>query len=465
MTAKKPAHRKKKAPSAKPAAKAKKALSSAKAGKSRPASKAKTARAVSKPTKRTEAPAKKPAKKLAKKVTKKVTKISANQPAQKTAKKPVKNGGKVAKSPTAKSPAKSPTKISANGSTKTSTKPKIPEPSPSIRAAIASDGGRVVLPRWFKQPLQALVASHLSADATENGPHGLAFTLSQAFGDLVNEQLGASAESAMWKVLGSPYDEASPLVKRLAKAFERAFEPHEEGGLRDDIDEAWLVKTFLTALGIGFSARKVVTLRVLTRPLFEKGVAGVLASVRGSSTPPRTVAQRIIEAISAVAKKCGYGEADARLAELRKRDPKLEAVLAPRLDGLRLSSAPPAQWRELGFPEVAAKVRDDRDTVAVPSPVWVARERDAGTVLDRLADIADLVWTADEPGAVSPDDEARLAEAGLVQPYRIDAMFEKGDTLKHPVFGLGVVISATRETIEVAFPGGAKKLAHGRVLS
>jgi hypothetical protein len=323
-----------------------------------------------------------------------------------------------------------------------------------------------VLPRWFKQPLQALVGSHLSADSTDNGPHGLAFTLSQAFGDLVNEQLGSSAESAMWKVLGSPYDEGSALVRRLAKALERAFEGHEEGGLRDDIDEAWLVKTFLAALGIGFSARKVVTLRVLTRPLFEKGVGAVLIAARGSATPPRTVAQRIIEAVSAVAKKCGYGEAEARLAELRKRDPKLEVVLAPRLDGLRLSSAPPAQWRELGFPEVAAKVRDDRDTVAVPSPIWVARERDAGTVLDRLADIADLVWAADEPGgAVSPDDEARLAEAGLVQPYRIDAIFEKGDTLKHPTFGLGVVTSATRETIEVAFPGGARKLAHGRSLS
>jgi hypothetical protein len=436
MTAKKPAPRKKKAPSAKPAAKAKKALSSAKAGKAGTAVKAKKARPAAKPTKRSEAPAKSSAKSGAKTATKSGAKTAAKSGAKSAAK-----------------PAK--------------TKTKIPDPPSSSRAAaasVASEGGRVVLPRWFKQPLQALIASHLSADAAENGPHGLAFTLSQAFGDLVNEQLGSSSESAMWKVLGTPYDEASPLVKRLAKALERAFEPHEEGGLREDIDEPWLVKTFLSALGIGFSARKVVTLRVLTRPLFEKGVGGVLVAARGSSTPPRTVAQRIIEAVSAVAKKCGYGEAEARLAELRKRDPKLEVVLAPRLDGLRLSSAPPAQWRELGFPEVAAKVRDDRDTVAVPSPIWVARERDAGMVLDRLADIADLVWTADEPGTVSPDDEARLAEAGLVQPYRIDAVFEKGDTLKHPTFGLGVVTSATRETIEVAFPGGTRKLAHGRVL-
>jgi hypothetical protein len=168
-------------------------------------------------------------------------------------------------------------------------KKKSAEASADKRAVVASEGGRVVLPRWFKQPLQALVGSHLSADSTDNGPHGLAFTLSQAFGDLVSEQLGSSSESAMWKVLGSPYDEASPLVRRLAKALERAFEPHEEGGLRDDIDEAWLVKTFLGAVGIGFSARKVVQLRVLTRPLFEKGVAGVLVSSRGSSTPPRTV--------------------------------------------------------------------------------------------------------------------------------------------------------------------------------
>lgn len=403
MTARKPAPRKTKAPPAKPAAKAKKALPPAKAGKARPVTKAKTAR-----------------------------------PAAKTTGRP-----------------KPPDAASAK-------KKKSAEASADKRAVVASEGGRVVLPRWFKQPLQALVGSHLSADSTDNGPHGLAFTLSQAFGDLVSEQLGSSSESAMWKVLGSPYDEASPLVRRLAKALERAFEPHEEGGLRDDIDEAWLVKTFLGAVGIGFSARKVVQLRVLTRPLFEKGVAGVLASSRGSSTPPRTVALRVIEAVSAVAKKCGYGEAEARLAELRKRDPKLELVLAPRLDGLRLSSAPPAQWRELGFPELAAKVRDDRDTVAVPSAIWVARDRDAGMVLDRLADIADLVWTADEPGAASPDDEARLAEAGLVQAYRIDATFEKGDTLRHPTFGLGVVTSATRETIEVAFPGGTRKLAHGR---
>jgi hypothetical protein len=407
MTARKPAPRKKKAPSAKPAAKAKKALPAAKTGTSRPAAKAKKAR-------------------------------------------PAATSGKAR--PAAPAPSKS-TKAK---------KKKSAEAPVDKRAAVASEGGRVVLPRWFKQPLQALVASHLSADAAENGPHGLAFTLSQAFGDLVNEQLGSSVESSMWKLLGSPYDEGSPLVRRLAKALERAFEPHEEGGLREDIDEAWLVKTFLAALGIGFSARKVVSLRVLTRPLFEKAVGGVLASARGSSTPPRTVALRIIEAVSATAKKCGYGEAEARLAELRKREPKLEVVLAPRLDGLRLSSAPPAQWRELGFPEVAAKVRDDRDTVAVPSPIWVARERDAGMVLDRLADIADLVWSADEPGAASPDDEARLAEAGLVQPYRIDATFEKGDTLKHPTFGLGVVTSATRETIEVAFPGGTRKLAHGR---
>lgn len=356
----------------------------------------------------------------------------------------------------AKSPAKALTKKPAKGPRER------PKQARGERGATISASGRVVLPRWFKAPVEALVGSHVSLDVTEQGPHGLAFTMSQAFGDLVAERLGDSAIDAITAAIGSPSHESSSFVKRLARALERGFEPHDEGGLRDDIDEAWLVKTFLSALGIGFSARKTIAMRVLTRPLFEKAVADAMAQARGTSLGPRAMALRVIEAALAVAKQCGFGEVTARLEELRRRDPRLEIVLAPRIEGLRVSSAPPAQWRELGFPDVAARVKDERDHVAVSSPIWVARERDAGAALDRLAEIADLAWEAQAPAEEAQQDEARLIEAGLVKPYRIDATFAKGDTLNHPTFGLGVVMVATRETIEVAFPGGARKLAHGR---
>jgi hypothetical protein len=319
-----------------------------------------------------------------------------------------------------------------------------------------------VLPRWFKAPLEGLIGSHLSLEFTEQGPYGLASTLSQAFGDFVAERLGHEALDAITNAVGAPGDEASPLVRRLGKALERGFDPRAEGVLREDVDEAWLIKTFLASLGVGFSARKTLSMRLLTRPLFERAVARVFVEARGSSAPPRTIAVRIIEAVSAVAAQCGFSEVPERLAELRKREPKLEVVIAPRLEGFRLSSAAPARWRELGFPEVAARVRDDREHVAVSSAIWVASERDAGAALDRLADIADLAWEAEGPGEEAQRDEAKLIEAGLVQPYRIDAAFAKGDTLKHPTFGLGVVTVATRETIDVAFPGGPRKLAHGR---
>lgn len=346
------------------------------------------------------------------------------------------------------------------------------KPAVETRAATTSKGSvsikdgnvRILFPRWFRGPLEGLIASYLSSEYTDNGPHALAVTLGQAFADLVSDRLGAETLDRVAALLGSPSSENSQFIKRLSRALERGFEEREDGALLEEVDEGWLVKTFLNALGISFSPRKYVAMRLLTRPLFEKAIADVLMEVRGSTLTPRGAALRIVDAVNAVAKRCGLGEMEQRIAELRQREPRLEVVLASRLDGLRLGSAPPSQWRELGFPDVAARGKDERENVGSSSPIWIARERDASMVLDRLADIADLSWSADGAGGEVQNDEARLAEAGLVKTYRLDGVFAKGDTLRHSTFGLGVVTVCTRETIEVAFPGGMKKLAHGRTL-
>jgi hypothetical protein len=80
--------------------------------------------------------------------------------------------------------------------------------------------------------------------------------------------------------------------------------------------------------------------------------------------------------------------------------------------------------------------------IEIPRPEVVVR-----ALVDHLADLADLKWSAPELP---------------VRPYGISHTFAVGELIEHPKFGRGTVKTANAKQVEVEFPDGVHTLVHAR---
>lgn len=110
-----------------------------------------------------------------------------------------------------------------------------------------------------------------------------------------------------------------------------------------------------------------------------------------------------------------------------------------------------------GSPEAAARMDESVSDTATRRDVAIRRVLDprveklpaaiTRTLFDSIVELAQLAWAAEE---------------AVVRPYAASQTFAVGETVEHPKFGLGKVVSAAGQRIEVEFADGKKPLVHAR---
>ncbi|MFN0252535.1 MAG: hypothetical protein ACKV2T_37005, partial [Kofleriaceae bacterium] len=71
----------------------------------------------------------------------------------------------------------------------------------------------------------------------------------------------------------------------------------------------------------------------------------------------------------------------------------------------------------------------------------------ARSLFDSIAELAQIAWAAEEV---------------VARPYGASQTFAVGETVEHPKFGLGKVVTVAGQRMEVEFADGKKPLVHAR---
>ncbi len=108
-------------------------------------------------------------------------------------------------------------------------------------------------------------------------------------------------------------------------------------------------------------------------------------------------------------------------------------------------------------PEAAARMDESVSDTATRRDVAIRRVLDARveklpaaitrSLFDSIGELAEIAWAPEE---------------AVVRPYAASQTFAIGETVEHPKFGRGKVVTAAGQRIEVEFADGKKPLVHAR---
>jgi hypothetical protein len=108
-------------------------------------------------------------------------------------------------------------------------------------------------------------------------------------------------------------------------------------------------------------------------------------------------------------------------------------------------------------PEAAARMDESVSDTATRRDVAIRRVLDSRveklpaaitrSLFDSIGELAQIAWAAEE---------------AVVRPYSASQTFSVGETVEHPKFGIGKVVTVSVQRIEVEFSDGKKPLVHAR---